>query len=397
MRFRYMEVSLVTIQIKERQGTTPGSLTGPLAEAPSPYGMTHLCSPSSRGVVAATIGRMSFSRPCGLPVYVLHPAWPAPTDELGRVQGRHSHELGPRQSSAVAHGPRLQSMDGHRAAQGLPYLLSLPAPMPYIKNAGGHPPALGSHLSRGAESFITYRGNELRANMKGHDTPQSQLAVKRFQAGILILSFMQEGENDHAVVRDEIVDAIGTHSPFVDCPSEQPAGSEVSYIKGGVIFKRVEYAGKGFSQVCRRLWSTEDIRYIGNGIVQATTNSRGNGNLICHTSPESPQGPAGHRATRPAWLRHTLVSADESLRPTAAVHSTLQSLPHSSSQNPAGLQSRQETVPGPGHMHLPAALAPNVPKLEVPWFSPFTSLVSVYAPCGQSPIVVDSLYGRSAA
>ena len=387
---------MLRLEIKERQGTAPGSLTGPLAEAPSPYGMTHLCL-ASKGVVAATIGRMSFSCPCGLPVYVLHPAWPAPMDELGCVRGCHSRELGSRQSPAVAHGPRLQSMDGHRAAQSLPRLLSSPVPMPYIKNAGGHPPALGSHLSRGAESFITYRGNELQANAKGHDTPQSQLAVKRFQAGILILSFMQEGENDHAVVRDEIVDAIGTYSPFVDCPSEQPAGSEVSYIKGGVIFKRVEYAGKGFSQVCRRLWSTEDIRYIGNGIVQATTNSRGDGNLICHTSPESPQGPAGHRATRPAWLRHTLVSAGESLRPTAAVHSTLQSLPRSSSQNPAGLQSRQETVPGPGHMHLPAALAPNVPKPEVPWSSPFVGLASVYATISFLPNTVDSIPERSAA
>ena len=256
-------------------GTAPGSLTGPLAEVPSPYGMVHLCL-ASRGVVTAAIGRMSFSRPCGWPGYVLHPVWPAPMDELGRAQGRHSRELGQRQSSFVAHGPRLQSKDGRRAAQGLSRLLSLPVPHPLYKNAGGHPPALGSHLSRGAESFITYRGNESQANAKGHDTLQSQLAVKRFQAGVLILSFMQEGEDDHAVVRNEIVDAIVAHSPFVDCSLEQSAGSEVPYIKGGVIFKRVEHAGKGFSQVCRRLWSTEDIRYIGNGIVQTTTNGRGN-------------------------------------------------------------------------------------------------------------------------
>ena len=266
-----------------------------------------------------------------------------------------------------------------------------------IKNAGGHPSTLGSHLSRGAESFITYRGNELQANAKGHDAPRSQLAVKRFQARVLILSFMQEGEDDHIVVRDEIVDAIGTHSPFVDCSLEQPAGSEVPYIKGGAIFKGVKYAGKGFSQACRRLWSTEDIRYIGNGVVQTTTNGRGNDNLICHTSPESPQGPAGHRVTRPAWLRHTLVSANESLRPTAAVRSTLQSLPRSSSQNPAGLQSRQETVPGPGHMHLPAALVPSSPKPEVPWSSPFVGLASVYAPISPLPNTVDSIPERSAA
>ena len=264
-------------------------------------------------------------------------------------------------------------------------------------SAGGHPPALDSHLSRGAKPFITYRGNELQANAKGHDTPQSHLTVKRFQAGILILSFVQEGEDDHTVVRDKIVDTIIACSPFVDCSSEQPAGSEVPYIKGGVIFKRVEYAGKGFSQVCRRLWSTEDIRYIGNGIVQTTTNSRGNDNFICHTSPESPQEPAGHRATRPAWLRHTLVSAGESLRPTTEARSTLQSLPRSSSQNPVGLQSRQETVPGPGRMQLPAALAPSSPKPEVPWSSPFVGLASVYAQISFLPNTVDSIPERSAA
>ena len=387
---------LPRLEIKECPWTAPGSLTGPLAEVLSPYGMAHLCL-ASRGVATAAIGRMSFSRPCGLPVYVLHPAWLASMGELGRVRGRHNHELGPHQSSAVAHGPCLQSMDGHRAAQGLPRLLSLPAPHPLYKNAGGHPPALGSHLSQGAKSFITYRGNESQANAKGHDTPQSHLAVKRFQAGILILSFMQEGEDDHAVVRNEIVDAIVAHSPFVDCSLEQPAGSEVPYIKGGVIFKRVEHAGKGFSQVCRRLWSTEDIRYIGNGIVQTTANGRGNDDLICHTSPESAQGPAGHRATRPAWLRHTLVSEGESLRPTAAVRSTLQSLPRSSSQNPVGLQSRRETVPGPGHMHLPTALAPSSPKPEVPWSSPFVGLASVYAPISPLPNTVDSIPERSAA
>ena len=173
---------LPRLEIKECPGTAPGSLTGPLAEVPSPYAMAHLCL-ASRGVVTAAIGRMPFSRPCGLPEYVLHPAWPAPMDELGRAQGRHSRELGQRQSSFVAHGPRLQSKDGRRAAQGLSRLLSLPVPHPLYKNAGGHPPALGSHLSQGAKSFITYRGNESQANAKGHDTLQSQLAVKRFQAG----------------------------------------------------------------------------------------------------------------------------------------------------------------------------------------------------------------------
>lgn len=214
-----------------------------------------------------------------------------------------------------------------------------------------------------------------------------------------ILKFVDERENKHLLFRliDAEQEPVLPELLAVDDASKVFARLFVNDKKRGVCFQRVERKVKGVNQASCGGGGTEHVGDIGNGAVQACFRPFGEEDVIGHTSLESSRRPIWHRPLRLAGQTH---SPRESLgvdHPTAAARSTLQSLMCSSPQNQADCLSTRGMGPLPGHKHRRAVLEPNVPKLEAPWFSPFTSLASVYAPCGQSPIVVDSLYGRSAA
>ena len=167
--------------------------------------------------------------------------------------------------------------------------------------------------------------------------------------------------------------------------------------KRGVCFQRIERKVKRVNQVSCGGGGTEHVGDIGNGAVQARFRPFGEDDVIGHTSLESSRRPIWHRPLRLVGQTHSLRESFGVDYPTVVARSTLQSPMCSSPHNQADCLSTQGMVPLPGHRHRRAVRELNVPKPEAPWFSPFTSLASVYAPCGQSPIVVDSLYGRSAA
>lgn len=214
-----------------------------------------------------------------------------------------------------------------------------------------------------------------------------------------ILKFVDERENKHLLFRliDAEQEPVLPELLAVDDASKVFARLFVNDKKRRVCFQRVERKVKGINQASCGSRGTEHVSDIGNGAVQARFRPFGEEDVIGHTSLESSRRPIWHRPLRLAGQTHSPRESFGVDRPTLVARSTLQSLMCSSPQNQADCLSTRGMGPLPGHKHRRAVLEPNVPKPEVPWFSPFTSLASVYAPSGQSPIVVDSLYGRSAA
>ena len=285
---------------------------------------------------------------------------------------------------------------GHRAS-----------PLIYKKCRGTTPGSWRPPLSRRRHFYSITRANNARCASQAamgdatwtgtHRNLCLGFVVIGFEMRVLVLALVQEGKGNNGVAIDKEVEKVATYPLLEDRPLEEIACVVISRAESRVIFKSQKSQAEGIRQRGCTLGRAKNIHCVGDGLFETLVNRGGRNYVICHTRLESLRAFLVHRRARRASPRHSPASRSESRHLTAGARSILRSLTCSSPQSPADHRLTQRKALLPGHKHRRAVHEPNVPKPEVPWFSPFASLVSVYAPCGQSPIVVDSLYGRSAA